>query len=121
MLKKTHLDKKLSLSVYFDVVKDLKHKALDYEGRFGVWGINGFNWFKEYFEFKKFGFGKLQFQLGHFYSNAVVGGVEINEGDNVLYVHVPRTGDKLDYESARKSYGLVDNFIKKILSRIFRE
>lgn len=119
VLEKKYAHKKLPLSVYIDVVKDLKYKALDCEGRFGVWGINGFNWFKEYFEFKKFPFDKLQYQLGHFYGDAVVNGVEIKDGDNVLYVHVPRTGGKLDYESVRKSYDMVDNFIKKYYPEYF--
>ena len=119
VLEKTYIDKKLPLSVYIDVARDLKYKALDCEGRFGVWGINGFNWFKEYFEFKKFPFGKLQYQLGHFYGDTVVDGVEIKDGDNVLYVHVPRTGGKLDYDSVRNSYAMVDSFIKKYFPDYF--
>ena len=119
VLEKTYIDKNLPLSVYFDVLRDLRYKALDCEGRFNVWGINGFSWFKEYFEFKKFPFGKLQYQLGHFNGDAEVNGVKINDGDNVLYVHVPRTGGKLDYESVRESYSMVDNFIKKYFPEYF--
>ncbi len=119
VLEKFYIAKSLPLSVYFDVVKDLKYKALDCEGRFGVWGINGFSWFKEYFEYKKFPFGKLQYQLGHFYGKAMVDGVEINEGDNVLYVHVPRTGGRLDYESVRESYDKVNSFIREFFPDFF--
>ena len=118
-LEKHYIKKGLPLSVYDDVVRDLWYKAIDCESQKGFWGVNGFNWFKEYFEFKKFGFLKLQYQLGHFYGNATIDGIEINEGDNVLYVHIPRTGGKLDYEGVRESYAQASSFINKYFPEFF--
>lgn len=99
--------------VWFDSVSDLKYKALDCEGLFGVWGTKDESWHKGFFEMKKFGFGKLQFQPKSFDAKYEKNGLKLQEDSPVIYVHIPRTGEKLDYDEAQRSYAQATDFFKK--------
>lgn len=119
VLLEQYEEKGIEESVWFDTVSDLKYKAFDCEGLYGVWGDKDAGWHGGFFEFKKFGFEKLQFQLCTFGYTYEKNGLKLKEDDAVVAVHVPRTGEKLDYESVQRAYKKALCFFRKYFAETF--
>lgn len=121
VLKERYKEKGYPESVWKDSMSDLKYKLLDTQALCGVCGTKSVGFHKIFFEMRRFGFGKLQFDIttfkvrvggvyqGEYHKN----GLDIEQTTPVLGVHIPRTGEKLDYESVKKSYEDATNFVKK--------
>lgn len=118
-LKIRYQEQGISEETWRETVADLKYKALDCEGLYGVWGVNAFSWHKGFFELTKFGFGKLQFQLTNFNNEYAKNGLSLQKDSRVVYVHVPRTGGKLDYDEVQISYQKAKAFFKSRFADIF--
>jgi len=113
VLKQRYIARGFDERVWFDSVSDLKYKALDCEGLFGVWGTKDASWHRGFFEMEKFGIGKLQFHPTEFGAKYEKNGIKLQKDSPVLYVHVPRTGGKLDYEGVQRSYTMATEFFQK--------
>ncbi|MBQ8685377.1 MAG: DUF5596 domain-containing protein [Clostridia bacterium] len=116
VLKANYLAGGIDEQIWFDTVADLKYKALDCEGLYGVWGTKDAPWHRGFFAMKKFGFRKLQFEPANFGAVYNKNGVDLKEDSPVLYVHVPRTGEKLDYEGVQDAYKKAAAFYKRYLA-----
>ena len=113
VLKTQYIARGIDLEVWRASMLDLKSKALDCEGLYGLWGTKEAVWHKAFFEFKRFGFEKLQFNASRFGKRYDKNGVHLVEDDPVLRVHIPRTGEKLDHESVQRAYRKGAEFFKK--------
>ena len=77
---------------------------------YDIWGTFVPIWYKGFYQMKRFGFGKLQFEVVPFGRNYEKGGVVLTPDSRVINVHIPRTGTRLDWESLRESYRKAKEF-----------
>lgn len=69
-------------------------------------------WFDRFFKVERFGLGRLQFELIPFGETYEKNGVSLNPESTVINVHIPRTGTRLDRESAKAAYQMAADFFK---------
>ena len=70
-------------------------------------------WYEGFFRMNRFGFGKLQFERWRFGMHYEKDGLVLTPDSEVLNVHIPRTGTRLDPESLRSSYREAAAFYEK--------
>ncbi len=125
-LKGYYAQKGISLEIWRDSMLDLKYKMLECKQLYGVWGVNAGDWFAWFFQCKRFGFGKLQFEIAPFkWSYDFEGEIEIDGATLtaetlVLNTHIPNTGLPLDRESAHEAYARAKAFYKEFDGSIFQ-
>lgn len=127
VLKARYKEKGYPESVWKDSMSDLKYKLLDTQALCGVCGTKSVGFHKGFFEMQRFGFGKLQFDITTFHGRAGAvyqgeyhkNGLDVEQTTPVLGVHIPRTGEKLDYEGVKKSYEDATTFVKKYFKEQF--
>lgn len=90
-------------------VLDLKWKALECKQVYGVWGTFVGWWTIGFFKLKRFGMGRLQFNLKKFSKDY---GTDFKEGDTYIDVHIPSSGP-LNYEDCQEAYNMAAEFFKK--------
>ena len=118
-LKEEYIRKAIDLQIWHDSVLDLKYKALDCMDCCGVWGTKEAQWHKQFFELKRFGFGKLQFNVKDFANEYDKDGIRLGKQSFALAVHIPQTGEKLDYESVQSAYKKAVPFFRKYFPEVF--
>lgn len=121
VLKKRYVMQGMDTEVWRSSMLDLKSKAIDCEGYCGIWGTKVAPWHKGFFELQRFGFEKLQFNISSFGKKYDKNGLHLTEDDIVLRVHIPRTGEKLDYEGVQKAYRQATVFFKKHFPKQFKD
>ena len=93
--KKHYTAEGVSEEIWRQNFKDLRYKCAECKLVKGVHGIFCPGWYDRFFNVTRFSFGKLQFEtndFGHEYSK---NGLSLLPEDRVIYVHIPRTGEKL--------------------------
>ncbi len=102
----------ISDDVFFDTISDV-----------GIWceenrnrGLKNYSWLKNHVRFELFKLGRLQFQ---FFSSANAAfdfsRLPFDRGDNLIYVHVPKSG-KLDVDECKKSIDYARRFFAEYFS-----
>ncbi len=106
----------ISLKIWRDSVLDLKYKLWECKQLNGVWGVAAGDWFARFFQLKRFGFGKLQFEGALLKWNCPfagnIDGVQLDGESKVLNIHIPNTGTPLDRASAHDAYARAKAFFK---------
>ena len=118
-LKEEYKTRGMDLQVWRDSMLDLKCKALDCMDYCGVWGTKDAPWHKQFFQLKRFGFEKLQFNLKDFANEYHKDGIHLEKESLALAVHIPQTGEKLDYESVQRAYQRAVPFFRKYFAEVF--
>ena len=107
----------VSLEMWRANMFDLKYRCDNWYLVKGVYGNDVPDWYQRFFAATRFTFGKLQFELGRIGKEYEGHGVRLHPDDQVIYIHIPRTGQKLlpsDVDSAaqaaaeyfRRKYGI---------------
>ena len=91
--------------VYFDTLKDLRYKLLECIEVEKAWGISPFSWYYDLFRMKIFALGRMEYNWGKFRG----------EGDMVLHVHIPSSGDPFNREARLDSYEKAYQFHKDLI------
>lgn len=91
---------------------DLKYKLMECKCVYDIWGTFVAGWFDWFYSMKRFGFGKLQFEVIPFKRHYEKEGVVLTPESSVINVHIPRTGTRLDAESRMESYRKAAEFYK---------
>ena len=104
VLKRQYTELGIDEKLWVNAMADLRFKASDCHGLYGIWGTKDAPWHKSFFSLSRFGFGKLQFDSGFFGSDYEKEGLVLCKETPILNVHIPRTGEKLDYESVQQAY-----------------
>lgn len=112
-LKEYYRTAGLSEKIWHTCMCDLKWKLDECKCVYNIWGTFVAPWFSWFFQLKRFGFGKLQFELIKFNGDYEKNGIILNPDSPVVNVHIPRTGTKLDEESLRRSYREASAFYQK--------
>lgn len=77
-------------------------------------GLKNFGWLKNHVSFSLFKLGRLQYQLAynHYELTMKRSGLDINEGEGVVFVHIP-SGSRLNIDDCIGSLKLSKLFIEK--------
>ncbi len=94
-LKQYYIEKDISLEIWQNTMKDLRYKAENCKLLRGGWGSFSRGWFAEFFQLKRFAFGKLQFAIKAFHADYNKNGIILNPESKVVCIHIPRTGEPL--------------------------
>ena len=79
----------------------------------GSYGTYCFEWYGRFFSGTRFTFGKLQFETGCLGKNYEKDGVALGPKDQVIYIHIPRTGERLSPEEVDASTREASDFFKQ--------
>ena len=115
-LKEFYKEKGIDESVFYNTVNDIRYKYRECVNVRGVEGIRDASWKHWYnviFEMRIFGLGRFQYEIKQFrlkeYSKD---GNVVKEGDEVLSIHIPSSGESLKKEVRQRSYALAKEFFK---------
>ena len=100
------------ITMWEEIVLDVKYKLLECFDVYGVYGTFVVPWFERFFDFTRFCFGRLQMETVELDGDYSVDGVELKKGDTVLSVHIPKTGQPLDQKAVEDSYKKASEFYK---------
>lgn len=112
---------------FIGALEDIKHKIVESREWHGVFGMHSFEWVADFFCFKTFAMGRLEFNVIEQTEYEYDGIVKIKKGARVLNVHIP-SGSKLDieecYQSLKKAFEYfkdvrIDGFLPALLTNWF--
>ena len=118
-LKIVYNEKNMTEQNWLDCVLDLKWKLLECFNIKKIWGTSVGDWFGDWFAFKRFAFGRLQYEiidLSFFVEDIkdfVLDGVLINGKTKVLSVHIPRDLTPLSQSKCDQSFEIASQFFTK--------
>ena len=94
--------------MFYDAMRDIYSKMQECIKFKKVFGIFVADWFDRFFKLKRFTFGRLQYDITTHKKDAIkIGDRRIEEGDLVLYCHIPSMGPLLHeqcIDSYKKAY-----------------
>ena len=111
--KKVYADRKISAEMWRSNMLDLRYWCDHCFLVKGVYGTAWPDWPKRFFAATRFTFGKLQFEtdrLGKEYSKD---GVVLHPDDQVIFIHIPRTGERLLPEDVDASVAAASAFFQE--------
>ena len=123
---KRFLDKNCK-EFFIGALEDIKYKIVESRAWHGVFGMHSFEWVADFFCFKTFAMGRLEFNVVEKTEYEYNGIVKIKKGDRVLNVHIS-SGSKLDidecYQSLKKAFHYftdvrIDGFLPVLLTNWF--
>lgn len=79
----------------------------------GVYGTAWIDWPQRFFAATRFGFGKLQFETDRLGKRYEKDGVKIEADDKVIFIHIPRTGERLTPKDVDEACAEASEFYKQ--------
>ena len=99
--------------IYWRSILDLKVKMLECKENYDIWGTFVEGWFMGFFELRRFGIGRFQFDLSDFGEEFYdENGIHIKDSDFCLGLHIPSHLGPLTYETRLDSYKKAFEFFK---------
>ncbi len=114
-LRKVYEKEGMSDEVYVTSMLDLRYKLEECKLVKGIVGSFVASWFAAFFQMKRFGFGRLQFNLVPFNREYNKDGIVLTPESLVVTVHIPRGGTPLTEENCRESYKMAKEYFKNKL------
>ncbi len=114
-LKSFYLQNGIEPWIWRNSMLDLKYKLNECMNMYGIWGTFAGMWFGGFYSLKRFGFGKLEFEVVDFGGEVEVSGVKLTPQTKVINVHIPHTGEPLGREDMLYSYTEAKKFYSNIL------
>lgn len=111
-LKEYYIQQGISLEIWRDTMQDLRYKMLKCKLIHGVWGSFLRGWFAGFFQLKRFAFGKLEFEIRDFKKSYEKDGLSLIPDSEVVYIHIPRTGEALTYEDQNYAFKKAKEFFQ---------
>jgi len=118
-LKKYFEEAGMEEEVWFDTMADLKWKLFECKNVYHIWGNFTPSSYDKYYGMWDFGIGRLQFELLRFGAYYEKDGVILTPDSQVINVHIPRTGTRLDLRQVEESYTKASIFFRKFFPEIF--
>ena len=103
-LRKLYAEAGIADDIYKASMLDVKYKLDECKCVKGVWGTFVAGWYGGFFAMKRFGLGRLQFDMTSLKTDYSGQGTELAEGAPVLAVHIPRTGVRLYHALVLDAY-----------------
>ena len=92
---------------------DLKYRCDNWLLVEGVYGNDAPEWYERFFAATRFTFGKLQFEMNRLGEKYEGHGVRLRPDDQVIFIHIPRTGERLMPSDVEDSVRAADDFFRK--------
>ena len=105
-LRYIYRQKGLSDELYWETIQDLRYKLIECKHMYGVWGTFVLEWFRGFYQCKRFKLGRLQYEMiefKHDYKDI------IKKGDTVLNCHIPSCGPLMS-EEVEQSFAMAREF-----------
>lgn len=112
--KEIYVERGISLEIFRCSMNDLRCKLLECYNLYGVWGTCVGWWQDWFFEMRRFGLGRFQYELVPFPDTYGKNGVCLKPGDMVVNVHIPSSGP-LKREECLASYDMAADFFRESL------
>ena len=111
-IRQFYADNDLSENELITLLYDVNRNLNECIARNGSYIIEDFvfKWLIKHFTARLFQFGRLQYEVLHFYDDCGV----LNKGDPVINVHIP-SGGRMPYEDVRISYKTAVDFFEKFI------
>lgn len=90
--------------IFVNGLRDLKTALLVSLDIYGIWGHSVPTWQFGFLKGKILSFGRLQFQDYHLDVECTVDGIKLTPGTRAIFIHIPRTGARLDHDEVLASY-----------------
>ena len=113
-LKKRYDAKGLSEEIYYNTVSDLKYKNEECLLLFGTPGTFVSPWFPGFFKLERFALGRLQFEIIKLGHEAECNGIKLEADSEVINIHIPRTGTRLDHGEVEEAYARAKEFFRDV-------
>ena len=111
--KKVYAARGLSEKLWRDNMLDLRYTAELCILLKGVHGTYCPDWYAGFFAGKRLTFGRLQFEPGCLGKEYRKGDVTVSPDETVLYIHIPRTGERLSPEDVDAACAAASDFFKE--------
>ena len=111
-LRTLYIEHGLPLDYYKSSVSDLRYKMDECILVYGIVGSFVAGWFCGFFNLKRFGIGRLQFEVINFNAEYEKNGIHLTPETKVINVHIPRSGEPLTEEACREAYLAAKAFYK---------
>lgn len=95
--------------LYWDSMKDIKHKMEETYEVYGVWGVYCGWWLEKHIRMKVICLGRLQFEMIESEFDHEIAGHTLKRHDPVINMHIPSFG-KMAYADVLDSYGRAAEF-----------
>ena len=115
--KKYYQERGYSEEMFNCVLADIKYKVLENSPVNKVWGWSNDIWLNVFYKFKRFGIGQLQFNLVDFSEEYHKNGIDLYPNSQVITVHLPMTGQKLNVDEVPKWLKQAGEFFKQFLPK----
>ena len=110
--KKVYAKRNVSPEMWRANMLDMKYKCDHCILVKGVYGTECPEWYDRFFAATRFTFGKLQFETGRLGKEYRKDDVTLRPDDQVIYIHIPRTGQRLLPEDVDASCAAASAFFK---------
>lgn len=97
-------------SIFIATAKDLRYKAVECKLVEGVWGTFVPGWYSGLLRLKIFALGRLQYEKRALGVDVTVDGVALTKDTPALYIHIPRSEERLEPEATHRSYKMAAEF-----------
>jgi len=97
-------EKNIPRELWASTGKDLRYKLVECKAVKGIRGSFVSFWFPGFFNFTRFQFGRLQFEIEKIDRDLNFSGHSIKVNDPVINVHIPRDGTPLTKEACDKAF-----------------
>ena len=99
--------------IYWTSIKDLKVKMIECKENFDIWGTFVEGWFMGFFEMRRFGLGRFQYDLSDFGEEFYDGhGIHIKDSEFCLGMHIPSHCGSLSMDVRLDSYKKAYKFFR---------
>ena len=109
--KRRYQDQGISPDIYRSSMLALKWKMQKTCRIYGIPGTGWAMWFRPFFQLRRFGIGRLEFELSPSEADYQKGNNRVRRGDTVINVHIPASGP-LNYDAVLESYRRAADFFR---------
>ncbi len=118
-LKERYAAEGLDGAIYVETVKDILYKYRECMNVYGIDGIFAWEWYESILRLKNFTFGRLQFEIKEFRLESYEkDGRTVKQGDTVLSVHIPSSGEPFTSDACEAAYAKARGFFRDRLGFI---
>lgn len=105
----------ISQVIMHDSLEDLRYKVLECLDVHGFPGFFSTSWFHGFFTLRLFKLGRLEFCVDPYNGDELTfGDTVIKQGDRVMSIHIPSSGEKFDRAARFDSYDRAYHFFREV-------
>lgn len=92
-------------ALFVESLRDVAFKNRECRSVYGVNGVFAVKWYGNFFRVSRFKLGRLQYEIMPYKGpDTTVGGIDVHEGDDVIKIHIPSSGEPFTGDACLDSY-----------------